>query len=74
MLEDIEDYMYTSFNTCSWVLAVKGPLGSGKSLFARNLLIKIADNEREILKELYANYPGLHFEYLAASNDADKNM
>lgn len=34
-----------------WALAIKGPPGSGKSLFARCLLIEVIKNQTKILAE-----------------------
>lgn len=63
-----------SESSSAWVLAVKGSFGSGKSLFARNLLIELASIEKDIFKPLNVMFPRLHFEFFVCNNNADKNM
>jgi hypothetical protein len=55
-----------------WVLAIKGKVGSGKSLFARHLLLSVSELEQEILRPCLREMPKLRFEYLAINHDANK--
>jgi len=47
---DIAEYS-TSTDDTVWSLAVKGPPGSGKSLFTRALLIEVISSSAKILAE-----------------------
>ena len=48
MLEDIRNYSLDSEDSV-WTVALKGKPGSGKSLFARCLLIEVLKNQKQIL-------------------------
>jgi len=49
ILEDISLYAVEPEDNV-WVLAVKGAVGAGKSLFARNLVQQVLEKQKEILK------------------------
>lgn len=49
ILEDISIYAADSDDNV-WVLAIKGAVGAGKSLFARNLVQQVIEKQKEILK------------------------
>jgi len=75
VIADIAAYINSEDeSTTVWVIAIKGPYGSGKSLFARKMMLELADNEKTILKPINIKFPQLHFEYLVCNNDANKNM
>jgi hypothetical protein len=48
MSQDLSDYAAHPESSI-WILAIKGEAGSGKSLFTRALIQKLASNERQIL-------------------------
>ena len=73
VIEDIEEYVCEIESTSVWVLAIKGPFGSGKSLFARKVIMELAEHEKVILKPVNVHFPKLHFEYLVCNNDSNKN-
>ena len=50
MVEDIKEYSLESEDGI-WTVALKGKPGSGKSLFARCLLIETLKKEKEILAQ-----------------------
>ena len=50
-MKDIEDYITdTTVKASLWAIAVRGGIGSGKSLFARRLMLEIAENEKTVLR------------------------
>ncbi len=74
VIADIAEYINSEDeSTTVWVLAIKGPYGSGKSLFARKMILELADNEKTLLKPINIRLPQLRFEYLVCNNDANKN-
>ena len=74
VIQDIADYIQ-EFENCEtvWVLAIKGEMGSGKSLFARKLILEVGEQEKTIFRSVNLQYPKLHFEYLVCNNDCEKN-
>ncbi|CDW76061.1 ph domain containing protein [Stylonychia lemnae] len=55
ILDDISIYAASPEDSV-WVLGIKGEPGSGKSLFARNLIQKVIAQEKSILKVRNENY------------------
>lgn len=51
-----------------WVIAIRGSEGSGKSLFARRLLMETSYRENALLKPLMQKYDNnFHFEYVVCN-------
>ena len=52
VLSDIYDFVQDEENDSAWVLVIKGEFGAGKSLFARNLLLDLAEQEKTIFSQI----------------------
>lgn len=55
---------------------VRGPLGSGKSLFVRRMLIEIADRDKEILTPLQSKHSDvqIRFEYFVTIGTCESKL
>ena len=56
------------------MIAINGKIGSGKSLFARSILLQVSQYEKEILAPVLEAKPYLRLEFLVVNNDANKSM
>lgn len=75
IIGDIEDYVQSSNEELMvWVLAIRGAIGSGKSLFARKLILEVAETEKNILSSLQEELPALHFEYFVCTCNSSNKM
>jgi len=57
-----------------WVLAIRGAIGSGKSLFARRLILEVSETEKNIFAPLYSEFPSLHFEYFVCASNVNNKL
>ena len=78
MIEDIEGYVVDVSSMEKkhfWALAVRGDIGSGKTLFARKLLLELAQREYQILRPLIKqNNSQFHFRYIVSSGTSNNSL
>jgi hypothetical protein len=74
IISDIEDYVQSDDTLMVWVLAVRGAVGSGKSLFVRRLILEVAETEKNIFSPLQEELPSLHFEYFVCTSNVNNKM
>ena len=72
VFSDIDEYIQDYDQDSCWVLAIKGEIGCGKSLFARKLILELAEQEKTIFRSLNLTYPKLRFQFLVTSSDCLK--
>ena len=66
--DDIAEYINKREEKNVWVLAIRGAEGSGKSLFARRLLLETSYREKSLLKPLLDQHEQkFHFEYVVCN-------
>jgi type II secretory pathway predicted ATPase ExeA len=76
IIKDIEDYI-TNYdeNPSLWAVAIRGEMGSGKSLFSRRLMLEVAENEKTIIREIIMRpNPNFHIKYLTCCATADTSL
>jgi hypothetical protein len=78
VIEDIESYVVDVKNLDKkhfWALAVRGDIGSGKTLFARKLLLELSSHEYQILRPLIKqNNSQFHFRYIVSSGTSNGSL
>ena len=74
IVDDIADYVQDPSSNHVWVLAVRGDLGSGKSLFSRRLLLETNYRQKQILKPHIAQNPKFVFEYITCSANINQSQ
>ena len=74
IIKDIEKYI-TDYDTevpSLWAVAIRGEMGSGKSLFSRRLMLEVAENEKTIIRDIIMRpNPNFHIKYLTCCATAD---
>ena len=74
IVDDISDYVGDKDSDHVWVLAVRGNLGSGKSLFARKLLLETNYRQKHILRPHIAKNHEFVFEYICCSANINQSQ
>ena len=74
IISDIEDYVQSDDTLMVWVLAIRGAVGSGKSLFARRLILEVCETEKNIFAPLQEEFPSLHFDYFVCSSNLNNKL
>jgi Cdc6-like AAA superfamily ATPase len=74
IISDIDDYVQSDDTLMVWVLAIRGTAGSGKSLFARRLILEVSESEKNIFAPLQEEFPSLHFEYFVCTCNVNNKM